>query len=186
MPGLTLATDVNVVEHGMADTAEATAESEEDDGAAKSGGKGLLIGLIAAIVLGGGGFYAAFSGLLPIGGSEEHVEEKKPEPKAMTAMAEIKFVPVEKLVISLGQDARASHLQFSAELEVSPEYEEEVTTLMPRILDVLNTYLRAVDEKELESPSAMIRLRAQMLRRVQIVTGEGRVKDLLITEFVLN
>ncbi|MFL9503735.1 flagellar basal body-associated FliL family protein [Rhodopseudomonas palustris] len=39
---------------------------------------------------------------------------------------------------------------------------------------------------EIEDPSAMARLRAQMLRRVQIVTGEGRVRDLLITEFVLD
>jgi flagellar FliL protein len=29
-------------------------------------------------------------------------------------------------------------------------------------------------------------LRAQMLRRVQIVAGEGRIRDLLIMEFVLS
>ena len=54
------------------------------------------------------------------------------------------------------------------------------------ILDVLNGYLRAVEMRELEDPSALVRLRAQMLRRVQIVTGEGRVRDLLVTEFVIN
>ena len=52
--------------------------------------------------------------------------------------------------------------------------------LMPRIQDVLNSYLRAVEVRQLEDPSALLRLRAQMLRRVQIVTGEGRVRDLLI------
>ena len=57
---------------------------------------------------------------------------------------------------------------------------------MPRVLDVLNSYLRAVEVSDLEDPSALVRLRAQMLRRVQIVTGEGRVRDLLVTEFVLN
>ena len=57
---------------------------------------------------------------------------------------------------------------------------------MPRILDVLNTYLRAVEVRDLEQPASLARLRAQMLRRVQVVTGEGRVRDLLITEFVLN
>jgi len=54
------------------------------------------------------------------------------------------------------------------------------------ILDVLNTYLRAVELRDVENPAAMTRLRAQMLRRVNIVTGEGRVNDLLITEFVLK
>jgi flagellar FliL protein len=57
---------------------------------------------------------------------------------------------------------------------------------MPRILDVLNSYLRAISFAMSKTPSAMARLRAQMLRRVQIVTGEGRVRDLLVTEFVLN
>ncbi len=57
---------------------------------------------------------------------------------------------------------------------------------MPRVLDVLNTYLRAVEVRDLEEPSSLARLRAQMLRRIQVVTGEGRVRDLLISELVLN
>ena len=56
----------------------------------------------------------------------------------------------------------------------------------PRVMDVLNSYLRAVEVSDLEDPSALISLRAQMLRRIQLVTGEGRVRDLLIMEFVLS
>jgi flagellar FliL protein len=62
----------------------------------------------------------------------------------------------------------------------------EVTLLLPRILDVLNSYLRAIDVAEIEDSAALVRIRAQLLRRIQIVTGEGRVRDLLVTEFVLN
>jgi len=75
---------------------------------------------------------------------------------------------------------------FTAQLEVDPTYTQEVTDLIPRIVDVLNGYLRAVDLSELEDPTSLIRLRAQMLRRVQVVVGEGRVRDILIMEFVLN
>jgi flagellar FliL protein len=57
---------------------------------------------------------------------------------------------------------------------------------MPRVLDVLNSYLRAVEVAELEDPAALVTLRAQMLRRIQLVTGPDRVRDVLITEFVLN
>jgi len=57
---------------------------------------------------------------------------------------------------------------------------------MPWIQDVLNTYLRAVSETDLESPAMLDRLRAQMLHRVQVVSGEGLVRDFLISEFVLN
>ena len=45
---------------------------------------------------------------------------------------------------------------------------------------------RSCTERELEDPAALVRIRAHLLRRIQIVTGEGRVRDLLISEFVLN
>jgi flagellar FliL protein len=61
-----------------------------------------------------------------------------------------------------------------------------VTLLIPRILDVINGYLRSVEVAELAYPNALVRLRSQMLRRILIVTGEGRVRDLLVTEFVLH
>ena len=170
----------------MSDDVQDPAEAGEDE-PKKSGGKGLIIGVVGALLLGGGGFYATYSGMLFGGGDDGGEEHAKEEPvEVLPPIDEIAFVPIEKLVVSLGTKASATHLQFSAELEVSPANQEQVMTLMPRILDVLNTYLRAVDEKDLESPSAMIRLRAQMLRRVQIVTGDGLVNDLLITEFVLN
>jgi flagellar FliL protein len=69
---------------------------------------------------------------------------------------------------------------------VAPEDAATVAALMPRVLDVLNTYLRAVQARDIEDPAALARLRAQMLRRIQVVTGDGQVRDLLITEFVLN
>ena len=79
--------------------------------------------------------------------------------------------------------SRYRHLLFRAEMEVNPDYKSEVTTLLPRVVDVLNGYLRALDISDIEAPSALTRLRAQMLRRVQIVAGPGRVNDLLIVSF---
>ena len=96
------------------------------------------------------------------------------------------FVEVPSLTISLGQGGGARHLRFQAQLEVEPEAAAEVAALLPRVSDVLNGYLRAIDLADIENPSALVRIRAQMLRRVQIVVGEGRVRDLLVTEFVLN
>ena len=143
----------------------------------------LLIGILLMLVLGGGGFYATFSGMI-LGGGAEVADAHSPEGDAV--VPDIAFVPIDPLIVSLGTSGRARHLRFSSQLEVSKAHQDEVTMLMPRILDVLNGYLRAVEVAELEDPSALIRLRAQMLRRVQIVSGEGRVRDLLVTEFVLN
>jgi flagellar FliL protein len=141
----------------------------------------LIVGLLLALTMGGGGFYATWSGMILGNHSQEHAAEKAPDP-----LPDIAFVPIEPVVVSLGPGSSSKHLRFTAQLEVAKAYADEVAILMPRILDVLNSYLRAVAVADLEDPSAMAKLRAQMLRRVQIVTGEGRVRDLLVTEFVLN
>jgi flagellar FliL protein len=138
----------------------------------------LVLGLVGALVLGGGGFYATYSGLL-FGAPAEGAPARE-------EFAGIAFVPLPPLVISLGAAGRSAHLRFASQIEVNAAHRAEVEHLQPRILDVLNGYLRAVEVTELEDPTALVRLRAQMLRRLQIVTGEGRVRDLLITEFVLN
>ena len=169
-------------------SAHRMSEKPEED-AAESGGKGglkgLLFGLVAALVLGAGGFYAAYSGLIGGGESAAGSSHGKSAGKEGGGPA-IAFVPLDPLVVSIGRAASGRYLRFSAQLEVPAEHAQEVEMLKPRVLDVLNSYLRAVESADIEDPSAMARLRAQMLRRVQLVTGDGRVRDLLITEFVLG
>lgn len=159
------------------------AEAEEPQEAApkKKSKKPLIIGLVLALVLGGGGFYATWSGLI-LGTGEKVAAEGE----AVGPMPDISFVPVEALVVSIGPGENGRHLRFSSQLEVAGGHSEEVTTLLPRIVDVMNGYLRAIDPQEFDDPAALVRMRAQLLRRIQIVTGEGRVRDLLVTEFVLN
>lgn len=156
----------------------------EDAVPAKKSKLPLIVGLALAIAGGGGGFFAVKSGV--IGGSSTDSSVKDTHADPITPTAEVAFVPLDPLVISLPGNGSRVHLRFAAQLEVAPAYVAEVEAIKPRIVDVLNGYLRAVEISELEDPTALMRLRAQMLRRVQIVTGEGRVRDLLIMEFVLN
>ena len=168
--------------------AEAADVDVEEEAPKKKGKKGLLIGLVAMLLLGGGGFFATFSGMLslPIGGGEETAEvEPEPEHDGEEA-AEIGFVEIPEMLISLGPSARSRYLRLSATLEIDPARQEEVTKLMPRVQDVINSYLQALDEADVERPAAMARMRAHLLRRIRIVAGEDAVRDLLVTEFVLQ
>lgn len=159
----------------------ATAEAAVEETPVKRSKMPLLIGLLLAFLLGGGGFYATWSGMIL--GDADHAEAEHAAPGPLSGIA---FVPLQTMVVSLGPDSTSQYLRFTAQLEVVDSSAGDVTLLAPRILDVLNSYLRAIDTASIEDPQAMARLRAQMLRRIQIVTGEGRVRDLLITEFVLN
>jgi flagellar FliL protein len=159
-----------------------TDEIDNDaDAPKKKGGKlGLIIGLVLALAGGGGAFYAVQSGMV-LGPKDEMAESEKTEVEVPV----IAFVPIDPMIIPMGKKSNFQ-LRFQAQLEVVPEQAEQVAHVMPRILDVLNGYLRAVDIEELADPASLLKIRSQMLRRVQLVTGRDQVKDLLITEFVFG
>ena len=160
------------------------AETGAEDAPPKKSKKGLLIGAVVAALGGGGAFYAVNSGMIL--GAADVADTHEGEDKPMLEDTKLaSFVPIDPLVISLGGQSQ-HQLRFNAQLEVASEKQADVENLMPRILDVLNGYLRAVDVADLQSPTALVKLRVQMLRRIQLVTGDGHVKDLLITEFVFT
>ena len=167
------------------------AEAEQTEDTAKRPAPSrlpLVIGLLLALAGGGAGFYAAWDGLLPFGGAKQATGTGNAPARAEPAIdfADLVYVPIEPMVVSFADDGRSRHLRFRAELEVPADEKAEVTRVMPRIVDVLNTYLRALRVADLEESAALPRLRAQMLRRVQAVVGAARVNDLLVMEFVLN
>ena len=154
----------------------------------------LMIGLAMMLVLGSGGFFAVYSGMLLAPASsalnsastDGHTSSGRKDDDEILPLPPIAFVPLDPLVINLGTGRNSQRLLFRAQLEVVPEYESEVIAILPRVLDVFNGYLRAISLDDIQDPAALTKIRAQMLRRVKIVTGEGRVRDLLIMEFVVN
>lgn len=124
----------------------------------------------------------------PADGDDSHGDDHSGdiEAAAYESAAGVIFVPLDAIVVSLPPGSPNSHLRFKASLEVRPGHEEHVTAIRPRVIDVLNGYLRAVEVSELQDHRAFPRLKAQMLRRVQIVAGDDAVQNLLIQEFILN
>ncbi|MEM1360436.1 MAG: flagellar basal body-associated FliL family protein [Pseudomonadota bacterium] len=160
-------------------------DAEEDAPNKKSGLIGKLLPLVLALVSAGGAFYAVNSGMVlaPADKSADDTSEKEIVDTAAPAPS---FVPLQPLMVTLGRGDALENLRFEGYLEVRPGSEETVTLLMPRVMDVLNGYLRAVEIGDLSDPSALIMMRGQMLRRIQTVVGEGLVADLLISKFLLS
>lgn len=146
----------------------------------------LILGLVLAIAGAAGGFYASSSGLMFGQGESNHANAGDAPDARAEPLPDIAFVAIEPITISLAGNKYVRHLRFRSQLEVNAAHQKDVELLLPRIVDVLNSYLRALDVTELEEPQALSKLRGQMLRRVQVVAGEGRVRDLLVMEFVLN
>ena len=165
---------------------DATLDDENVD-ERKSSKLPMIIGLVLALLGGSGGFFAVQSGFIGGATTEEIKEEIKETEEVDTFdIPDVAFIEIPQIVVSLPPNVSAKHLRFRASMEVPSQYATEVETLMPRIQDVLNGYLRALDPAEFERTGILIKLRGQMLRRLKIVAGEGRVRDLLVLEFVLN
>lgn len=143
----------------------------------KKGKKGLVIGLALAFV-GGAASFAVTYGLVPLGGGADTHSSSLAQDYA--------FVSLEPMTVPLGGSEQRRFLRFRAELEVDIAKREQVERLLPRVVDVLNTYLRSLDLADIEDPSSLLALRAQMRRRVDLVVGGDAVHDLLVMEFVVN
>lgn len=172
--------------------AEATEVPEKKGGGAKM----VLIGVVLAAALGGGAFYSVYSGMVALPLPPANPPEVQPGPAEAAAAAAAhpptdaaapaQFVQIDPILVSLGGGSTLRQVQFVAQLEIAPGTAETVAGLQPRIRDVLATYLRAVQPSDIDDPAALLRMRAQMLRRIQVVTGEGVARDLLVSEFVVR
>lgn len=162
----------------MSDAAAEMVEKTE-----KSRKSPLILGLVLAAMGAGGGYFAVGSGLIP--GLTQDDPEIVTE-QAVEALPDIGFVELDPIMVSFPDDRVVQHLRFRASLEVNVAHQREVESILPRVIDVMNGYLRALELSDFQDPLALVRLRAQLLRRIQIVAGQGRVRDVLIVDFVLN
>lgn len=171
----------------MAEDTDTPAEAPKKK---KGGAMPLIIGLVAALVLGGATAFAVMSGIVPIPGDEQpadggQAEGGHGEEKMMDEAHAPKFVGFDPLTVTFQQDGAARQLRIALSIETTEPYLQTVEEQKPRILDALNTLLRALDERDISDPSALDRLRAQMLRRIRISTDPTAIQDLLITEYVI-
>ncbi len=160
--------------------------SEEETSAKSPLLKTLAFSLAAALGLGAVAAGVAF--IVPVTDDkcEAPVVVENLHEKQTKHYQEIAFVNLEPLIITLGPNATSRYLKISISLETSEEDLSTVEHLKPKFRDVLNTYLRAVEEADLVEPSATTRLRSQILRRLQVVAPAGAVANVLITDFILS
>jgi len=167
----------------MSDKETKEAEPEKKQSPVKS----LLFSLVTAIVLGGIATGVIFVSPVTETQCSQALPAEPHETKKLTkSYKDAVFVNLDPLVVTLGPSAKSEYLKISVSLETTKDSAKSLEHLRPKFRDVLNTYLRAVNENDLADPQSMMRLRAQLLRRLQLVASSEELSDVLITEFILN
>jgi len=152
----------------------------------KKAGKGKLILLIAVpvgLVLAGGGLW--FSGILPhvlgMNKHEAHAEE------AAQAVLPV-YIDVPEMVANLNSaNHKPSYVKLTARIEVPrPEDADKVKAAMPRLQDMMQTYLREMRPEELRGSAGTYRLREELLVRANAAVAPAKVSDVLFTQMLIQ
>jgi flagellar FliL protein len=136
-----------------------------------------ILGILGAIVFGTAGFYITYANIFNIE-IDQSIQN--------ASLPEFNFIALDPLIISLQPNSNAKLLKFTAQIEVTANSTDIVEHMRPRIIDMMNQYLRAVQPDTLTEPAIMLSLREQLLRRAQTIVGPGHIRDILIIEFVLS
>ena len=151
-----------------------------------SGKKMVLILLAVLLLVGGGAGGAYFMGMFG-GGEEEHAaEEAKAAEEEAAANAVPVYYEVPSMVVNLvSSGRRQAYVKIRVQLMLAKEEDRlKVTENQPRITDSFQTYLRELSMEELQGSAGLLRLREELLVRVNAAVAPIVVKDLLFQEIL--
>ena len=169
-------------------SAHAPAKVESTDEApAKKGGKGKLIIMIAVplvLVLLVAGLW--FTGILPhLLGMEKPPAEAAEQPAKMVPPS---YVDVPEMIANLNSGShKPSYVKLAARMEVpTAEDAEKVKAALPRLQDMMQTYLREMRPEELRGSAGTYRLREELLARANAAVAPAKVTDVLFTQMLVQ
>jgi flagellar FliL protein len=95
--------------------------------------------------------------------------------------------PMELLVNLRTDSPRPSFLKLSVSLELEhPEDGVKIGDVMPRVTDTLQVYLRELRADQLQGSAGLLRVREELLARINAAVRPVRVKDVLFNEMLIQ
>lgn len=146
----------------------------------KGGAGGMLIGVVLSAVLSGG---AAFAGSRIAGKSAAPQHEEGP--KIPTVRAPGVTVPLEPFLANITDGEGKPHaLKITIAIELSHETkEEEFKAFIPRVRDVILSYLRSLTAEKVNDPKGLDELRKDVLEKLHSVGAIG-AEQVLVTDLI--
>ena len=166
-------------------------EGEGADGAPKKGligkllSKKMLIIAVPALLLvvsgGGAGTY-----FLLIKKSDK-TQEAKADDVPLTP-PKVAFSDMQDILVNIqGSDGTPAYLKLAVSLELEDDAQKAaLQPLMPRITDQFQAYLRELRLDDLKGSAGVLRLKEELLRRVNVAAAPYHVRDVLLKEMIVQ
>jgi len=118
-----------------------------------------------------------------------HGEGAKPAAGKEGAAGVVAFYDLPDIIVNLNTPAgkRPSYLKLKVALEVNaPDPKTAIDPYLPRVLDTFQVFLRELRVEDLSGSQGLVRLREELLRRVNIAVQPTEVRDVLFKEMLIQ
>lgn len=154
----------------------------------------IVVGGLVVVLGGGGGAYYFLGNSAP---ASEHAEGAPAEGAhggghgtASSALPSehAAFFDVPDIVVNIQTaDSTPAYLKLSVSLELdSVEAKIAIEPVMPRVVDQFQTYLRELRVDDVRGSMGVMRLKEELLRRVNLAAAPTPVRDVLLKEMIVQ
>jgi flagellar protein FliL len=145
--------------------------------------KVLMIAAPALLLIVGGSVGAYFLMKAPDGHAQAAQEEDVPLTPPKVAFSDMQDI----LVNIQSSDGTPAYLKLGVSLELEDEEQKAaLEPLMPRITDQFQAYLRELRLDDLKGSAGVLRLKEELLRRVNVAAAPYKVRDVLLKEMIIQ
>jgi flagellar FliL protein len=135
------------------------------------------------LVIGGGGAGAYFFLLKKSDAAKEARADEVPLTPPKVAFSDMQDI----LVNIQSNDGTPAYLKLGVSLELEDETQKAaLEPLMPRITDQFQAYLRELRLDDLKGSAGVLRLKEELLRRVNVAAAPYKVRDVLLKEMIVQ
>ncbi len=140
------------------------------------------------LVLGGGGagaYFFLFSAPKTTANGKVASADAPPTPIVPPTVA---FYDMPDIVVNIqSADGTPAYLKLAVSLELTGADEKAgIGPLMPRVVDQFQGYLRELRVDDLKGSAGVIRLKEELLRRINVATTPFKIKDVLLKEMIVQ
>ncbi len=164
----------------------------EADGEKSGGGKKLLIIIIAAVVIllgaGAGAYFLVLKKPPPEdaeAAEQKQVEEPMPAPGEENQIGPM--VDIKEFIVNIISEDSAHYVKAALSLELNKEEAlEEVNKRMPQIRDAILLLIGNKTLEELQDLQGKKQLKAELKSKLNSFIQSGRIKNIYLTDFVVQ
>ncbi len=176
---------------------EEVAEDQEGEQPAEEGGSGgkrlspkklilfIVLPIVLVIAIGAGLYFSGvFDSMTGKKDEAKHGEMASDDAKPGSGH----YYDLPDLIVNLSDAGNKQRfLKLSISLEIAKKEDEvRLQTVMPRITDQFQTYLRELRVEDLRGSAGIYRLRQELLARVKVAAAPIKVNDILFREILVQ